>query len=748
MPPPRFLVRCAVGAVVLATGASIAAPAVAAAPGGSTTDRSVRRVLVVSLPRVGWADVTRADTPAIARFAEQAAIADLTLRGVRHRPQPSDSYTMLGAGARAVGEKNGTGEVFEARDRALSQPVPVLFRQRTGRTVTRGVVDLSLPDVVRQNDDLPYDAVVGALGDALAAAGVHRNVIANADRVADPARPADVTYDRAAAEMLMGSAGTLRAGTVGRDLDRADPGAPYGVRQDPARVVRAFERAWSGRSVVLVEASDLERAAAFSGSSDSSQADAHRLAALRRADALFAQLLRRVDLHRDAVLLIGPTMPSGDGTTVAALAGPGIEPGWLRSSTTRHDGFVHAVDVAPTVLDLLGIERPEKMEGRAFTVSPAAVGTEATAARIDDLVGANDNGLFRDDIVEQVAAVFITLSVLLAIAAIAVFELGRGKWRRELRWAALLLLGMLLGTSLAAVVDFASVGVAAYWVFVVAVGAVFTAACELAGRRAATDPVIIGLGVTVAFHVVDALTGARFEFNAAYGYSPTVGIRYSGIGNMTFAVVSSAVVLLAGLLTARFGTRGRTAAVVSLAATFVVFASPLWGQDFGSALALVPPFALLVLLLYERRVRIRHVVYLGVALVVSGIAFGLFDLLRPSAQRTHVGRFFEKIGNEGFSGFWTVIHRKIDENLDVFTSSRWIVLIPLALGLVLYLALRPPSRLAELQRRLTGFRAALLTLPVLAVLGLALNDSGIAIPGMMLLVVDGALAYLAARLTQ
>ena len=95
--------------------------------------------------------------------------------------------------------------------------------------------------------------------------------------------------------------------------------------------------------------------------------------ALHRTDALFGRLLEHVDLKRDAVIVVGPAHSTRSPTlTVLGMQGPGIEPGLLRSATTRRSGFVQLIDVAPTILDLMHIDRPTSMEGRPVEVGPAA----------------------------------------------------------------------------------------------------------------------------------------------------------------------------------------------------------------------------------------------------------------------------------------------------------------------------------------------------------------------------------------
>ena len=60
--------------------------------------------------------------------------------------------------------------------------------------------------------------------------------------------------------------------------------------------------------------------------------------------------------------------------------------------------------------------------------------------------------------------------------------------------------------------------------------------------------VLAGLGTVIALHLVDLVTGAHLEWNTVFGYSPTIGIRFVGQGNMTFSQLAAAAVLFAGLL--------------------------------------------------------------------------------------------------------------------------------------------------------------------------------------------------------
>ena len=145
-------------------------------------------------------------------------------------------------------------------------------------------------------------------------------------------------------------------GAVGAELLEPDPHAPFGVRMDNDAAYRAFSRVWSNGGVVLVEGSDLLRADLYTEFLTDDEARVQKLAALHRTDELVGRMLADVDPARDAVFVVSPASPRrGSGLAVPGIRAPGVAPELLRSATSRRDGFVYVVDVAPTILELLGL---------------------------------------------------------------------------------------------------------------------------------------------------------------------------------------------------------------------------------------------------------------------------------------------------------------------------------------------------------------------------------------------------------
>jgi hypothetical protein len=552
-------------------------------------------------------------------------------------------------------------------------------------------------------------------------------------------------YRRAAVTALMTEAGRVSGGQVDDGLLVRDRTAPFGLRLDTDAVDAAFTAAWLPRSVVLVEGSDLVRADVASRFASAEAGQRLRDRALARTDALVGRLLRQVDLDRDLVLVVGVSPPTDDDSlTVAAAAGPGFAPGLLRSTTTQRDGFANVTDVAPTILQAFGIDRPDAMEGRRIE---AAADSRSLRDRATLLADANTDGIFRDGLIGASMGVVLGVACGLGLLVLLFDRFRTLRWLRGLiAFVAVWELAFLDTVYLVGPFHFARHGgAAAHWAFVLLGATVLAAGFLLVARRRAIDGLLVALGSVALLHLVDLVTGAHLEWTTVFGYSPTIGVRFVGEGNMTFALLAASVTLFAGMVAWRFpGGRGRQAAIGLLVVTVVVIGAPFWGNDFGGAVSAAPGFALLGWLLLGHRLRWRTVGGLVAVLFAAGVLVGVVDLLRPPASRTHVGKFFEKAGTD-FGAATLIIRRKLHENFSVLAHSLLVVCLLVAVALVLYLWFVRPRTLRAVVARIDTARATAYAIGLIALLGFALNDSGISIPGMMAAVFVASLAFLVGR---
>lgn len=700
-----------------------------AATSASEPDRP-RRVLVLSLPRTTWERLADTPTPRLRALLARSAVAALSPRTIGPVTDPGRAYATLGAGNRATTANPFTdGEAADADEDTPAGPAAAVFRRRTGIEPSGRVLALTFPAQVARNEQLLYGSRPGAFGGALVRSGLTAGVVGNAGQSIDDATRRQVAL------AAVDDTGQAAAGRVSADLLVEDDAAPFGVRSDPGRVLESVREVWaSGATVAIVEFSDLERAEQARPQSTPAQGDRQFRQALRDADALAGELLATVDLQRDLVLVLGPTAPlEREQLTVFGLAGAGVPPGWARSSTTRRDAFVTLPDVAPTILRRLAVAVPSSMSDTPVSAVPAEL---PLAQRMEQMIRDNQRAVFRDEATGPLTVAFIVmLVVLLAVVAWTVGR--RPSWSPAVRWACLVVMSVPVVMFLAGLLPYGRFTVATFGLVVLGGAAVVATVAVTAGRREDLLAPLVPAGLSVLVLTVDVATGAHLQINTMFGYSPIVAGRFAGFGNQAYAIFSIATLITATAVWDIWGRhrpdtpdRIRLGVVGAFfAAAVVVDGAPVLGSDVGGVLAMVPSYTLCLLMLAGRRIRARMVAAVGVATVGILAAFAAVDLARPPESRTHLGRFAQRL-LDGDAAI--ILERKLQANLNQLTSTAWTVVIPAALAFFAYLTWRPNRRLAKVIERHPSFRTFGASAITLGVLSWAVNDSGVAIPAMML----------------
>jgi hypothetical protein len=715
-----------------------------ASPAGAATstllEPGVSRILVISTPGVGWSSLNPDDTPNLWALLEDSATGNLTARTVG-RTDLASGYLTLGAGTRAASPRSPLdGAGMEPAERFGDVTAQDAFRLNTGRVVTEGVVQLGIEPILSANAQEHLDTEVGALGDALARAGYSRAVIGNGDG-SYPDQP-DVMR-RYPVNGLMTREGIVPAGRAAAELLRERRAAPFGVQYANDVVAAAFRDVWRPQSVVLVEASDLVRADSFSQLATPEQGSAALRQAVRRTDALVGQLLAEVDLARDAVVVVSPIRARGTVLSAVGVHAPGVPSGLVSSASTRRRGFVLLGDVAPTILGLAGIGRDRDMTGSRFTVGRA----QPLSARLDTLRDSTDAALFRDRVRAPATLGFAAaLAVVLGASAWVLARSRVGpRWPVLLETLALALLCYLPMVFVARLFPLHERGVLAYSMFLVVSSLLGAVVIRLATRRRAVDAALVALALIVGVLIIDVLSGARLQLSSAFGYSATVGIRVAGYGNIAYALLGAAALLVSVLVAHRIGgRRGALAGCVVMVLALVADVAPFWGSDVGGVLSLVPAFGITALMLLGIRIRLtwRSTAIAFGATLLALVAVTAVDLSRPADARTHLGRFAQQVADQGVSRFTNTIGRKIDANIDTWSTSEWRLALLVTILFVGFLVIGQRDRVAQLIGHIPELRAGFVGTAVLALLGYAFNDSGVMVPAAVLSVACPVLVVL------
>jgi hypothetical protein len=257
----------------------------------------------------------------------------------------------------------------------------------------------------------------------------------------------------------------------------------------------------------------------------------------------------------------------------AGIAGDGFE-GNLTSDSTRTDGLVLTTDIAPTVLEHLGVDVPDEMNGS---------GIESADDRDPAEVAELQSKLEERPDREQVAFLPLLGWVALVVLAALAFRrrgaaLGLSLLALACVWAPLILL-------VAAAVDTSELASA----LMVALGAP-----ALAAITHAAVPGYRGLAVacalTVTAYAMDVIAGSPYTALSVLGPNPGGGVRFFGIGNELEATLTPLTLIGCGAWLASRRTLSRESAAAwfigaAIVAT-IAFAPGRFGADVGAAIVL------------------------------------------------------------------------------------------------------------------------------------------------------------------
>jgi len=469
-------------------------------------------------------------------------------------------------------------------------------------------------------------------------------------------------------------------------------------------------------------------------------------------DARVAAVLKAAPSGTDVVLASLADAGATERLRLVAVSGPRFGAGTLRSASTRAPGLVQLADLTPTILEHLGIPRPPQLGGAPLEFVPTGGNSDQAATeRLRALLDYDQASHAVHGLVEPFFYSLVLLQIAIYLVAALLWrrrtgDRARHGSRRMTQGAQLLRVTppCAIVASTVPVSTFLA-NLLPWWRFpvpfvsVVAAVAMFATLISMLAllgpwRRSLFGPVMVVCVVTMVVLAADVMTGSRLQLSSLMGLQPVIGGRFFGMGNVTFAVFATATLILCTAVGHRLvpvmapRLAAATVAAIGMVAV-IVDASPAWGSDAGGPPALLPGVILLVLAILQIRLTWRRLLAVGGGVIAFIVVLSLLDWLRPAESRSHLGRFVQTALD---GGAWSVVRRKLDQNIALLVSIPLSWLIPFGLVLLAYLLARPDSRLGRPLRRAFGrvqlLRTGLVAVLTMWVIGFVLNDSGTAIP--------------------
>lgn len=472
-----------------------------------------------------------------------------------------------------------------------------------------------------------------------------------------------------------------------------------------------------------------------------------------RSDEAFSDILRRAPAEATLVVtgLTDDERPESPRTLM--VGGPTIRQGVLRSRSTRQPGLVQTTDLSAFILErvnrsgkapVLGEGRPLSVEDHTNETSVKMVVNQSRLLRMQhDMLVSFYRWLGTFILAALAVGAWLSFqarrhraspsvarrwwagsAALVAAQPVTAFLVNVARWYDSSQ--PMLALGM---TSAAFSIPLAALALVGPW------------------RRWTSGPTVFLAAVTSCVLALDAFSGAPLQLVSMMGLQPVYGGRFSGMGNVGYALLMTSTLLVAAVLAGRYRAFKRprlaalTVAVIGGAA-LLIDAVPQIGNDGGGSAAFVPPLAYLVMRARGIKITLTKLVLGAVSAAVFALLIAWLDYLRGPANRTHVGDVFAGlIGDGQINPFKRIIYA----NFSMLTSKPVFLLVPLALVVSAVVVAFPdgPGRfLKPLFVRIPMLRHGLIAIVMMWALGFIANDSGTSIPGVGLFLLSPLLVLL------
>lgn len=345
-------------------------------------------------------------------------------------------------------------------------------------------------------------------------------------------------------------------------------------------------------------------------------ADLRALAASRPANELLLVVQRASDGHGHELLWAAAAgLPGGGGRE-------------LSSRTTNQRGLIASIDLAPSILERLGLSVPADMRGAPIETDGAlhSAGLRAFDARLRVVGGRR---------LKAFGCLLAAWALLLLVASLAPDARRRAAARsRAMRVGALAVLWIPLGALIGAAIEpSAAVEYATITLSCFALAAIADAL--LPWPRAPLLPAIVG----VVALVVDALAGTQLLVRSLLGPNPILGARFYGFGNELKSAL--AVSVLAALAAALYpAVRTRRAAALTAAAGVALAAiegSARIGAGVGGVILVAAGFAVATLVLLPGSFSRGRALLLLASPLVALVALAALDLLTAHGGGHYTG---------------------------------------------------------------------------------------------------------------
>lgn len=720
-------------------------------PPTGLNDRKSSQVIMVIMDKVVWEEFDEARAPFINKLIREGAVGLMSNHTAVALSTTARSYTTIGTGNRAL-VLGDSGNALDAGEKLKGVESGILYERQTGLDPgDNQVFYLNMTGLIEANVDVGYTVVPGLIGQAVHDKGLATAVFGNADT--DDRQ----LLQRQAAIIAMDENGAVDFGQIGRDILEEDELSPYGLRTDYDKIVDGFRKVEDKAALVVIETGDSRRVEDYRRLASEEVSKRYMMDAVSRADLFIKRLYNEIDATKSTLIIVSPSPPlKSNGLinqqlTPIIFAGAGVKNGYLTSASTGREAMVVSTDIAPTVLNLLGLDVPDYLAGQNIESKPAA------GNKLARLIELDKSFVVVHEITLPVIIGYVVFQIFTLLLAVLILFGQTEVTKTTARIISVLILAglsMPLGLFVAPAIKFSVGGPVIYITMIVAVTALVVIAALLNKERRFWPLFFISI-LTIAFLTGNLIFfGAESDLWGIFGYSPIVAGRFYGMGNQTMSVMLAAALVAASIYMEKYRrTREKfdrlqpPRTVKNLVLGFFIvclfiIGFPALGANTGGIITALVGFSAAYVYFFNPAISVRRfllLVLLGAALFTAFIAADIY--LLPT--KTHMGRAVMSIINGGPERFRQIAERKLTANIRIFKYTTWSYLfLTITIILIYFRFFRKNGSDESFSARYPYLSAGLNGGLVAGIIGAMTNDSGISITAIILAYFLAVIFYL------
>ncbi len=663
------------------------------------TNNSNNKVFIVIVNRLSLFDLDYMSN--LKSIIEDGSIGLMNTRGITGT-NGAEGYITINASSKAYSTYE-TANSFN-----LDREVQAIYERRTGNTVKGyNIANIEINKLNNINNNNTYNSVIGALGDNLHNSGFKTAVFGNSD-TAD-------SFIRTNCLIAIDSNGLIDYGNVD-DILVKDSSYPFGIKTDFDKMLNELISAKQNSSFFVIETGDIDRLSQYSSNLSEEMFFKQREKILRNIDAFIGNLLKEIIDNKSMLIIVSPNSPENriDNSRLSPLViwDGGEHKGVLTSGTTRRNGIVANIDIAPTISNYLD------------TDNNYYVGHVINTVNINDKLSFIKHLNDRTNMVSRLRAPYLSfysylIIITFILGTLVIFTKGAysSKPTQIIKFLLSLLLVLPVVFLLIAYFDIVNSFAFLIIAFLLTIGIFFV----LHFINCKTKVVFL-FTLTYLILVIDLLLGGNLLKYSILSYDPIIGARFFGVGNELVGIILATMSLLTAIYMEK--AKGKKIFLLILPLTVLCVSHPNLGANVGGTISILFTSLIFLLYIFDVRIDLKKIIIIGIIVLLFILVMGIIDIyINPNP--THLGRMLMEVAKSGPMSIVSVALRKIQMNIKLMRSSIWSKVLLITILAEVYILLGCRKQLKEILQNRRYISIGFISLLIGSILGLLVNDSGV-----------------------